>query len=1016
MEEKILSMVVLAAGKTSATSGSSASERLIGHDTCVNWNTRIADFSSGGVHLVTGYGAGYERFNFEEEMNVFCIENKNWMFQGSAGSLLSAVATLKVSDCIVVYGDVLVESSLVREALEEEGDIVIVKDIDHRSSSGATIAHGSKVDQTELFEFDAFGRIASTGKLEGSFHFSGVCLLSQVSIAALKNLTLGQREELAALNLLELCAWLESQGFELKTVDSLGRHANLDDRSSLTSFVLKSKAQGLETLRRQVRNSTVLPSVFFTYDRWIREQDCILNEIHSHLGACDLAVRSSSRNEDSITESNAGKYDSYLFIRGRENTKVAIEQVFASYGAEISKWDEVLVQPMATDVSVAGVCLTRSKGTGAPWITIEFNSNGDTAAVTTGTHSLTSQIQISRRVAPGIIEHTPSTGLPPWVGKFLESLRELENLTFSDSLDVEFAVTDQGEVIVLQVRPIALATPMSKSLESRYLSHLRSCRYVLSNLFDNSDERILLSNMADWNPAEMIGFNPSTLAHDLYARLITNSTWAESREQMGYSSQSGRPLMQMVGGHPYIFVNRSLDSLVPAGLVKSMRDSLVQYGLKMIEQNPGLHDKIEFATFPNVLHPNIDSQIWSLVEKGVIKAEQQNDYVNALTSTTSRILASGQTEVSILADLKSQTELILSGHGSPTSKLTRLLELICNRGALPFANLARKAFASYQIIDGAAQSGLIGNSCKEALLSSVRTVSSQFLEELRSADGSKETRDLIVSRYGHLRPGTYDLTAPRYDSDPDRYFNWGMSFVSTSEIDACCQDKNHLKGLEAWIKNHFATSAGDDPIGFLLDAIQAREWGKFEYSRGVSELLEFIASECEVRGMTRQNVKHMYLREIYQLFDGNHASLPEVVKAREEQHHLQSMDYFPDVLVSTSGLEASYVDTAVTNYVGKKPISAALRFINGQDAAVSQDLKGAIVAIESADPGYDWIFSGGISGLITKYGGANSHMAVRAAEFELPAAIGVGHSVFEALRRFNGALIDPSSRFLTGVH
>ena len=51
-------------------------------------------------------------------------------------------------------------------------------------------------------------------------------------------------------------------------------------------------------------------------------------------------------------------------------------------------------------------------------------------------------------------------------------------------------------------------------------------------------------------------------------------------------------------------------------------------------------------------------------------------------------------------------------------------------------------------------------------------------------------------------------------------------------------------------------------------------------------------------------------------------------------------------------------------------------------------LEGKIVLIENADPGYDWIFSQNIIGLITKYGGANSHMAIRCAEFGVPAAIG----------------------------
>jgi hypothetical protein len=58
-------------------------------------------------------------------------------------------------------------------------------------------------------------------------------------------------------------------------------------------------------------------------------------------------------------------------------------------------------------------------------------------------------------------------------------------------------------------------------------------------------------------------------------------------------------------------------------------------------------------------------------------------------------------------------------------------------------------------------------------------------------------------------------------------------------------------------------------------------------------------------------------------------------------------------------------------------------------------IDGRIVAIESADPGFDWIFSRPILGLVTRFGGANSHMAIRCAEFGLPAAIGCGEQIFE---------------------
>ena len=60
----------------------------------------------------------------------------------------------------------------------------------------------------------------------------------------------------------------------------------------------------------------------------------------------------------------------------------------------------------------------------------------------------------------------------------------------------------------------------------------------------------------------------------------------------------------------------------------------------------------------------------------------------------------------------------------------------------------------------------------------------------------------------------------------------------------------------------------------------------------------------------------------------------------------------------------------------------------------------------SSDLGRVWVFSSNIAGLITEYGGANSHMAIRAAELGLPAAIGIGSKLFNKLSKSNKIKLD----------
>ena len=56
-----------------------------------------------------------------------------------------------------------------------------------------------------------------------------------------------------------------------------------------------------------------------------------------------------------------------------------------------------------------------------------------------------------------------------------------------------------------------------------------------------------------------------------------------------------------------------------------------------------------------------------------------------------------------------------------------------------------------------------------------------------------------------------------------------------------------------------------------------------------------------------------------------------------------------------------------------------------------------------------------IKGLITKYGGLNSHMAIRCAELNLPALIGVGKNNFENILKHKTISLDCLARKISAL-
>ena len=89
-----------------------------------------------------------------------------------------------------------------------------------------------------------------------------------------------------------------------------------------------------------------------------------------------------------------------------------------------------------------------------------------------------------------------------------------------------------------------------------------------------------------------------------------------------------------------------------------------------------------------------------------------------------------------------------------------------------------------------------------------------------------------------------------------------------------------------------------------------------------------------------------------------------------------------------------------------------MRHLQYQCNILKVSLSKKIVFISSADPGYDWIFSKNISGLVTMYGGANSHMAIRAAELKIPSVIGAGEKKFNSWNKASVLEIDCENKLV----
>ncbi|MBR9702485.1 hypothetical protein GOV10_00480, partial [Candidatus Woesearchaeota archaeon] len=139
----------------------------------------------------------------------------------------------------------------------------------------------------------------------------------------------------------------------------------------------------------------------------------------------------------------------------------------------------------------------------------------------------------------------------------------------------------------------------------------------------------------------------------------------------------------------------------------------------------------------------------------------------------------------------------------------------------------------------------------------------------------------------------------------------------------------------------------------------------------------------------------------------------EQIQTSKEKYQLTKLIRLPPVIFLDRTVQYFNSTDVMPNYITQKTMTAEVVDLSKGNGKT--DLKGKIILIANADPGYDWIFSHDIAGLITEFGGAASHMAIRAAEFKLPAAIGCGSTLFNFVKGCKKIMLDCASKQIKAV-
>ncbi|MBI3345967.1 MAG: hypothetical protein HY020_02010 [Burkholderiales bacterium] len=978
----------------------------------VNGQGRLLDWlvnALGGTGASVSFVGGYR---FEEIAALYpsldAVLNPAWRHTGAVGSLLKA--RLKPGQtCLVSYADILYREGLVGVLCADVADVTLAVDTHWRqryeARSVSDLAH-AEVVQLEGMQVRGVHDARSAGRpAQPDAEFVGLARLGPQALSLLADWA--TRPELLRWSMPRLLHAFVEAGLTVRAADCAGDWAELNAPQDAAHFVLGTKAQTLARLEPMVRHSRIGAQTVVTMGDWRQDRDDCLRRVAQMFGAARLAVRSSAREEDGFATSGAGQFESVLDVDGGNPAAVAtaIERVAASYPVH-SDGQQVLVQRMVDGVAFSGVAMTRTLSYGAPYRVINYDSStGSTDGVTSGRAGNLRTLYMHRDV------DTLPPSAPAAIASVLTALREIEELVGHDSLDIEFAVSPSGEVHVFQARPIAVDHARWAGSDERIALSLRAAAADFQRLQCpgpfTQGRRTVFSVMTDWNPAEMIGTRPRRLAYSLYAELITDEVWARQRAEYGYRAVAPQSLMHEFAGHAYIDVRASLNSFCPAVLDDALARKLVEHGIERLRTSPQLHDKVEFEVAFTCLAFDFEHRAAGLLAAG-FDSDEVGRLRDALTTLTQQALQRIDTDRACVDSFSARQQAMLAREDlAPLSQALYLLDDCRAHGTLAFAHLARAGFVAMSFLNSAVAQGLLSDAERAALLQSFSTVASAYRHDVERLQRGEVGLAEFLMLYGHLRPGTYDITVPSYAEEPLRYLDAPphMPMAAGDVVEPepvrselCAATRVRLSEALAGLGLRVDITAFEH---FVEAAIVGRELGKFVFTRSLSKALDQLARFGQDVGLSREELSHLSLDDLRAFERGQFGAdgLDQLRWRLEEnrlRHELALGIELPAVLMDATDCWTHIVDAAQPNYVGTGVVVAEVCSI-GAEAVDHQQLQGCIALVPQADPGFDWLFSHGIAGLVTAYGGANSHMAIRAAEFGLPAAIGVGEERYRRL-------------------
>ncbi len=726
---------------------------------------------------------------------------------------------------------------------------------------------------------------------------------------------------------------------------------NMRDVGGKAYMLAMMLQEGIRVPNGMILNSLPTEEEFQSLSRFLKE-------INS-----SVAVRSSSRAEDSKENSFAGQNSTFLYIDNDKDLKDAINKCFASVnndsskayrkyfmGSEADVAMNVVVQEMV-DPIYSGVYFSKDpRGVKEGWILEYIDGVGEDLVSGKRTpesmsefaqkHDALSQKQVNELIGyTTIIEER-----------------------FNDLFDIEWAIGQDQRVYILQARPITAKFSHSniKNIISLELDRLRK-EYSKDTIWDGQTFSELTVSPSRFSSALWTESFAPDRAFDLALKKIG---------YLGFEDVMAPSILNTIFGQSYINL-KELGKLyfgdIPYQIVPKPR--------------PHLKFKLSLITFKMLL--NAPKSMWKMLSVGLSVNTSRNsiikDSLKDLVKFRERMQRPSDPQFyESWSDTEIDERILKEWHVFSKHTLCWPYILI----SLTETTIQTLQSLLSSIVSDDRARDMIREWCGQG----IHTKTYEMNRYFKKACARPELRPMFLARYGHRGPGELDLSSIRWaEMGEDSFYDLSIEDYEKSKL-------NHkILDVKAEIENlkSFKKSIVLEEWIILKKLLELREEWKMQMLKPFAHIRFLLLEKAKRIGLNDANdIFWLDLAEVMNFF--NLENPQQIINSRKEEAKLfkninlsavTSLNEIEDILSGKSSGSDNLKGEGLSTGLVKGNVVVVDNPANFKNYNWPEN---PIIVAQSTDPGWTSIFTKA-SGIIVERGGVLSHCAIVAREMGIPA-------------------------------